>query len=216
MSWSSGKDSAFALSKLRRSVEYNVDGLFTTVNSDYSRVAMHSTRLSLLRQQAEELRLPLEIVQVPAVCTNEIYEERMLKLIAVAKSLDVKAFGFGDLFLSDIRLYRERMLFGTGIEPVFPLWNLPTNELASDMLNSGIKAVLTCIDPAQMPAFFAGRFFTAETTREFPAGVDPCGENGEFHTFVFGSPDFRREISISIGERVERGGFVFADVLPAF
>lgn len=213
MSWSSGKDSAYALSELKKSGEYEVTGLFTTVNKDYERVAMHSTRESLLKKQAEALGLPLEIVYIPADCTNEIYEESMQALIQKAFASGVVAMGFGDLYLQDIRDYRERLLAESGIQAVFPLWQRPTDVLAQQMSEAGLEAILTCIDPSKLPSSFAGRFFNAETIRDFPQGVDPCGENGEFHTFVFASPDFKNRIEVRIGETVERGGFIFADVI---
>jgi uncharacterized protein (TIGR00290 family) len=215
MSWSSGKDSAFALLQLLRNPQFRVTGLFCTVNSDFERVAMHSTRLDLLHRQAEALGLPLELVEIPAACSNDIYEEAMRKLFAKARQSRVQAMGFGDLFLEDIRAYRERQLAGSGIEAIFPLWGRPTKELAREMWAAGLEATLTCVDPRQLPASFAGRDFDIHTVDAFPSGVDPCGENGEFHTFVHALPAFRHRIPVRVGERVERGGFVFADVLPA-
>lgn len=214
MSWSTGKDSAYALHALRRNEKYEVTALFTTVTEDYDRVAMHSTRHALLRQQAEVLGLPLEVVLIPANCTNEIFETQMRELIAKAKAASVTAMGFGDLYLADIRQYRERLLEGTGIEPVFPLWEIPTSALAREMLASGVKAVLTCIDPKKLAPAFAGRFYDTKLLSDFPSGIDPCGENGEFHTFVFDAPGFASAIPISVGERVQRGEFVYSDVLP--
>lgn len=213
MSWSTGKDSAYALHLIKRNPDYDVVGLFTTVTRDFGRVAMHSTRESLLRRQAEALGLPLEVVYIPAQASNEVYEERMRGLIAHALERGVEAMAFGDLFLEDIRAYRERLLKPSGLHAVFPLWKKPTAELAQEMLRAKIKAVLTCVDPRQLSPAFAGREFDAQLLREFPERVDPCGENGEFHTFVYGSPDFRYEIKIQKGEIVERDGFVFADVV---
>jgi len=215
MSWSSGKDSAYALAEIYKNPVYRVTGLFTSVNEEYGRVAMHSTRESLLRRQADALGLPLEIVALPAECSNEVYEQKMQALLGKAVKAGVSAMGFGDLFLEDIRAYRERQLRGTGIEAVFPLWRRPTDLLAGEMLNSGIEAVLTCIDPAKLAPSFAGRFFDGNLLRDLPAGVDPCGENGEFHTFVYAAPIFRERISVTVGETVKRGDFVYADVLPA-
>jgi uncharacterized protein (TIGR00290 family) len=213
LSWSTGKDSAYALHVLKKSEIFEVTGLFTTVTETYARVSMHSTREALLRKQAEQLNLPVEIVVIKAGCSNEDFEREMQTLIEKAKSQNVKVLAFGDLYLEDIRAYRERLLLGSGIEAVFPLWKRPTDELARDMISIGIKAVLTCIDPSKINRSFAGRTFDADFLNDLPAEIDPCGENGEFHTFVFESPDFRSGLSISIGEVVERDGFVFADVL---
>jgi uncharacterized protein (TIGR00290 family) len=214
MSWSTGKDSAFAFSEIYKDPRFKVTGLFTTVNKDYGRVAMHSTREALLRRQAEALQLPLEIVNIPRDCSNEIYELKMSDLIKKALSAGVNAMGFGDLYLEDIRSYREKQLLGSGIEGVFPLWKRPTGELAREMIKTGIEAVLTCIDPSKLPSSFAGRYFNEQMLDELPKTVDPCGENGEFHTFVFASPNFNKRIDVIVGDQVERDGFVFADVLP--
>jgi len=215
MSWSSGKDSAFALAELLKDKEIEVTGLFTTVNEAYGRVAMHSTRLELLKRQAEELGLPLELILLPAKCTHELYEDRMRTLIAKAKAEGVEAMGFGDLYLQDVRDYREAQLAASGIQAIFPLWNKPTNELAGEIIAAGFRAVITCIDPKKLPRSFAGRLFDEKAILDFPGDVDPCGENGEFHSFVFDSPNFKNLISISIGEVVEREGFFFADVYPS-
>ncbi len=213
MSWSSGKDSAFALAELYKNPNYQVTGLFTSVTEQFGRVAMHSTRESLLREQAKALGLPLEVVLLPTPCSNDIYESRMKGLLHKAAEAGVSVIGFGDLFLEDIRQYRERQLFGSGIEAVFPLWQRQTKTLAREMQESGIEAVLTCVDPNQLPASFAGRFFDSDLLKDLPENVDPCGENGEFHTFVFASPLFKHKIPIQIGETVRRGEFVYADVL---
>jgi uncharacterized protein (TIGR00290 family) len=214
MSWSTGKDSAFAFFELKKSLDFEVVGLFTTVNEDYGRVAMHSTREILLQLQADALGLPLEIVQIPVDCTNEIYEAKMRHLAEKALKSGVTAMGFGDLFLEDVRAYRERLLVDYGIDAVFPLWKKPTDILAKEILDVGIKAIFTCVDPTKLAPSFAGRFFDEKTLLDLPQGVDPCGENGEFHTFVFASPNFMKPISVAVGEIVQRGGFVFADVLP--
>ena len=153
---------------------------------------MHSTRTALLKRQADELGLPLELVLIPADCSNEVYEEKMQTLIKKAQCEKIGAMGFGDLFLTEIREYRERQLAGTGIEAVFPLWGTPTAALAQEICSSGIEAVLTCVDPRRLPASFVGRYFDPKTISEFPSDVDPCGENGEFHSFVFSSPNFNR------------------------
>jgi uncharacterized protein (TIGR00290 family) len=161
------------------------------------------------------LDLPLEVVNIPAGCTNDEYERAMAKLIQKAAKSGVEAMGFGDLFLGDIRQYRERLLADSGIEPVFPLWQISTEKLAQEMLSAGIGAILTCVDSKKLKRSFAGRMFNENTLAELPKGIDPCGENGEFHTFVFASPSFRQDIQILKGEVVEREGFIFADVLPA-
>lgn len=215
MSWSSGKDSAFALAELYKNPNYKVTGLFTSINEEYGRVAMHSTRETLLRRQAEALGLPLEIVPLPVDCSNKIYESKMSALIKKAMKAGVSAMGFGDLYLEDVRKYRERQLLGSGIEAVFPLWQKRTDLLAKDMQIAGIEAVLTCIDPSRLPTSFAGRYFNAQLLDDLPQNVDPCGENGEFHTFVFAGPNFRNKIPIQVGETVKIGNFVYADVLPA-
>jgi uncharacterized protein (TIGR00290 family) len=215
MSWSSGKDCAFALAELYKNSTYNVTGLFTSINEKYARVAMHSTRVALLQRQAQMLGLPLEIVALPGDCTNEIYESRIKGLIEKAVKAGVSAMGFGDLFLQDIRDYRERQLADSGIEAVFPLWKRPTGILAKEMLSSGIEAVLTCIDPSKLSESFAGRYFDTYTIGDLPQNVDPCGENGEFHTYVFAGPLFKEKIPIVIGKTVKRGNFIYADVLPA-
>ena len=211
MSWSSGKDSTFALQAIRTQVE--VTGLLTTLNADADRVAMHAVRRELLEAQAQRLGLALHAVDLPYPCPNDVYEARMGAAVAAARAEQVDAIVFGDLFLRDVREYRERMLAGTGIRPLFPLWELPTDRLAREMIDSGIRAVLTCVDPAQLPAEFAGRSFDAEFLDDLPEGVDPCGERGEFHTFVWDGPGFSSPIDVEVGEVVERDGFVFCDVL---
>ena len=214
MSWSSGKDSAFALYRLFTRDDIEVTGLLTTVTEDYQRVSMHAVREELLQLQAQALGLPLHKVKIPSKCTNEIYEERMKEAIQAAKKLNVSHMAFGDLFLEDIRNYRVDKLKGTGIEPLFPLWNYPTTELANEMIKSGLKAVITCIDPRVLPESFAGREFDKSLLADLPPEIDPCGENGEFHTFVYDGPMFRKPIPIQVGEKVKRDGFVFTDVLP--
>ena len=212
VSWSSGKDSAFALHALRASDEFEIVALFTTVNATHDRVAMHAVRRELLRAQARSARLPLWEVDIPSPCSNELYEEAMRGLIARAVGEGVEVVAFGDLFLADIRRYREERLAGTGVRPVFPLWQLPTAELAERMLAEGLSAVLTCVDPKQLDPSFAGRTFDAAMLADLPAGVDPCGENGEFHTFVTRGPMLAEPLGVEVGPRVERDGFVFADV----
>jgi uncharacterized protein (TIGR00290 family) len=212
LSWSSGKDSAFALHEARKSAELDIVAILTTVNETYERVAMHAVREELLKEQARRLGLPLVRVRIPRDCTNEIYEARMRQMIERALKDGISRMIFGDLFLEDIRQYREKMLAPTGIAPVFPLWQRDTRELAYEMIRSGLKAVITCVDPRKLPREFAGREFNEKLLADLPEGVDPCGENGEFHTFVYSSPDFARAIDVGVGEVVEREGFVFADV----
>lgn len=215
MSWSSGKDSAFALHELGRDHDVEVVGLLTTVNAEADRVAMHAVRRELLEVQAERVGLPLHTVELPAPCPNGVYEAQMASAMAAAARDGVEQVVFGDLFLSDIRAYREAMMAGSGIDPVFPLWARPTDGLATDMLDAGIRAVITCVDPAQMPGELAGRAFDARLLADLPADVDPCGENGEFHTFVWDGPGFASPIDIEVGEVVERDGFVYCDLRPA-
>lgn len=212
LSWSSGKDSAWALHALRTEGRVDVVGLVTTVNETYERVAMHAVRQTLLEAQAEAVGLPLWIVPIPSPCSNEQYEAAMGEVVRRARNEGVECMAFGDLFLADIRAYRESRLAGTGIEPLFPIWQKPTRELAQAMLRAGVVAHLTCVDPRQLPASFAGRQWTPELLEELPAGVDPCGENGEFHTFVSAGPMLRWPLDVRVGETVERDGFVFSDV----
>lgn len=211
LSWSSGKDSAWALHVLRQSDEYETTGLFTTVNSAFGRVAMHAVRVELLLQQAQAVGLPLYLVEIPYPCSDEQYAAVMADFVARAGSEDVRCMAFGDLFLLDVRRYREERMQGTGIEAVFPLWGKPTRELLAEMLAGGLRACLTCVDPRVLPAEFAGRELTAEMLDSLPSSIDPCGENGEFHTFVFDGPMFTRPLDIEMGEVVTRDGFVFAD-----
>ena len=215
LSWSSGKDSAWTLHVLRQRGEYDIAGLVTTINEQFDRVAMHAVRVELLERQAEAAGLPLWKVPLPHPCSNEQYEAAMSGLIARARAEQVQAFAFGDLFLEDIRRYRERQLANTGLVPVFPLWMNPTPELAREMVGAGLRALVTCVDPRQLDASFAGRVFDASFLDDLPAGVDPCGENGEFHSFAFCGPMFDRPVSLAVGERVERDGFVFADAVAA-
>lgn len=215
VSWSSGKDSALALHEVRSAGEVEVTGLVTTVNAAAARVAMHDVRRVLLEAQAAALGLPLHVVELPWPCPDTVYEQLMSAAIQAARRQDVSRLVFGDLFLADIRAYREASLAGTGLTPVFPLWRRPTAELAREILASGIRAVITCVDPAQAPGAIAGRWYDQALLRTLPEGVDPCGENGEFHTFVTDGPEFARPVDVSIGETAERDGFLFTDVLPA-
>jgi uncharacterized protein (TIGR00290 family) len=214
VSWSSGKDSAWALHTVRQQGDLEVTALLTTVNVTHGRVAMHAVREELVRRQADALQLPLVVVPLPWPCPNSAYEEAMARAVAQACSEGVSHMVFGDLFLEDIRRYREEKLAGTGITPLFPVWGLDTAKLARDMIQSGLKATLTCVDPQKLDRTFAGRRFDQALLDDFPPAIDPCGENGEFHTFCFAGPMFRSPIAVTPGEVVERDGFVFADVLP--
>ena len=215
VSWSSGKDSTLTLFEARNDPSLVVTGLITTLNGAADRVAMHAVRRELLEAQADRLGLPLHQVPLPWPCSNDDYERLMSEAVDTAKSTGVSVMAFGDLFLEDIRAYRETALAGTGVQPVFPLWQRPTTALAKEMLDAGVRAILTCVDPAQLPAEFAGRSFNEQLLADLPPSVDPCGENGEFHTFVWDGPGFRRPIDVEVGEVVERDGFVYCDVLPA-
>ncbi len=215
LSWSSGKDSAWALHVLRERGDYDIVGLVTTVNEAFDRVAMHGVRETLLAAQAEAAGLPLWRVPLPHPCPNEEYETRMRALIARARAAGVTHMAFGDLFLEDIRVYREKQLAGTGITPVFPLWGLDTTLLARAMVTGGLRAKLSCVDPRHLSHDFAGRTYDASLLAELPAGIDPCGERGEFHSFCYAGPMFRSPVAVATGEVVERDGFVFADLLPA-
>lgn len=214
LSWSSGKDSAWALHVLRNDPQVEVVGLLTTVNTTHGRVAMHSTRLELLRAQAQAVGLPLHIVPLPWPCSNEVYEAAMRKAIEEGVRRGATHIAFGDLFLEDIRAYRVKQLEGCGLEPLFPIWHEPTGPLARQMIDAGLQAVITCVDPKKLPRSFAGRRFDHALLDELPHGVDPCGENGEFHTCVLAGPMFREPLRAVAGETVERDGFVFADLLP--
>jgi len=212
VSWSSGKDSAFALNELMKLGKFEVTKLVTTINETFERVAMHSVRETLLIRQAEELKLPLHRIKLPHPCSNEIYESCMGEALNEAKRNDVSYMMFGDLFLEDIRQYRIKMLEGAGITPLFPIWKRPTAILAQEMIASGFKAVITCVDPKKLSPSFAGRKFDESFLKDLPKGIDPCGENGEFHTFVYDAPIFEKPINVEVGEIVEREGFIFADV----
>ena len=213
LAWSSGKDSAFALHVLRAQ-GVAVAGLLTTINEAFERVAMHAVRLDLLRAQAEAVGLPLVEVRIPSPCPNETYEAAMSAAMADARERGITAVAFGDLFLEDVRRYREERLATTGLRPLFPLWGRPTRALAEEMIALGQKAVLTCVDPRALPSAFAGRAFDADLLADLPGGVDPCGENGEFHSFAWDGPAFLKPVPVRVGEIALRDGFVFADLTP--
>ena len=214
LSWSSGKDSAWALHASRLKGDVEIVALLTTVNTTHGRVAMHAVRESLLEAQAEALGLPLVKVPIPWPCPNENYEQAMGHAMAQARAEGVTHMVFGDLFLEDIRKYRVEKLSACGMTPLFPIWGLDTAGLAREMVAAGLRAYLTCVDPKQLDPKFVGRVFDDRLLAELPAGVDPCGEKGEFHTYAFAGPMFQAPISASVGEVVERDGFFFADVLP--
>jgi uncharacterized protein (TIGR00290 family) len=214
VSWSSGKDSAFALCEARRLGLAEIAGVVTTVNERYDRVAMHGVRSELLDRQIAALNVPAIKVLIPSPCPNEVYEARMADACAALKASGIYHIIFGDLFLEDIRAYRERTLAALGMTPIFPLWGRNTQRLATEMIDSGLVAHLVCLDPNRTPASLAGRRFDAALLKEIPAHIDPCGENGEFHTVVTQGPMFSAPIGVSIGQTVERDGFVFTDVIP--
>ena len=214
LSWSSGKDSAFTLYELKRNKSVKVCGLITTVSRNYSRVSMHSTRDILLKKQAENLGLPLKKILIPSPCSNEIYEKKMRKVTDNIVSEGANQLAFGDLFLEDVRKYRCEKLSGSNLEPIFPIWGLNTKKLAKQIINLGFKAYLTCVDPRKLPPSFIGREFNLDLLSDFPDEIDHCGENGEFHTFVFDGPIYSEPIKCKLGEKSERDGFWFCDVIP--
>jgi uncharacterized protein (TIGR00290 family) len=215
LAWSSGKDSAWSLHVLRQRGEVEVVGLLTTINAAFDRVAMHGVRAELLRAQADAAGLPLWPVPIPSPCSNEEYEAAMAVEIARARAAGVSAIAFGDLFLEDVRRYREQRLAGSGVEPLFPIWGTPTDTLSVRMLTAGLRARLTCVDPGKLDASFAGREYDAALLAALPPSVDPCGERGEFHTFAYDGPMFARPVTLRPGEVVTRDGFVFADLSPS-
>lgn len=212
MSWSSGKDSTAALSELRLLPDVEVACLLVSLNAEADRVAMHAVRRDLVQAQADRLGLPLHAVELPSPCSNEEYEALMEGALVAAADDDATDIAFGDLFLEDVRTYRENAMAATGLGTIFPLWGRPTAELARTMIDSGTRAVVTCVDTSQLDRRFAGREFDHAFLDELPSSVDPCGERGEFHTFVYDGPGFGRAIDVSVGDLVDRDGFVFADV----
>jgi len=215
VAWSSGKDSAWALHEARRAGDLDIIGALTTVTDSFSRVSIHGVREELLHAQLAAADLPAIVVRIPFPCPNEIYEREMAKAMSDAMARGITRVVFGDLFLEDVRAYRERQLAGTGVTPMFPLWQKPTALLAREMVTSGMEAHLSVVDLRKLPASFAGRRFDAALLDALPAGADPCGENGEFHSFVSAGPMLKGKIAIRVGETVERDGFAFADLLPS-
>ncbi|MGA8430440.1 MAG: ATP-binding protein [Candidatus Sulfotelmatobacter sp.] len=213
LSWSSGKDSAWSLHVLRQRAEYEVVGLLTTFNEVADRVAMHAVRRGLVERQAAAARLPLWAVPLPWPCSNEQYESLMAQVCAKAVSEGIEGVAFGDLFLEDVRAYREKQLKDTGLQPIFPVWGLPTHALAREMIASGTRAKLTCVDTEKLDRSFAGREFDQALLSALPDGIDPCGERGEFHSFVYAGPMLNAALPVSVGAMVVRDQFVFADLI---
>lgn len=214
IAWSSGKDSAWALHEARRAGDFDIVGALTTVTDTFGRVSMHGVREQLLRAQLDAAGLLPIIVHIPFPCSNETYEQKMAEAIGNARASGVTRMIFGDLFLEDVRAYRERHFAGTGITPVFPVWGRPTPALAREMIDGGLEAHLSTVDLGRLPASFAGRRFDLALLDTLPAGADPCGENGEFHSFVSAGPMLSRRVAVKVGETVERDGFAYADLLP--
>ena len=214
LSWSSGKDSAWALHRLRRDPSVDLVGLFSVLNERYDRVSMHATRHALLERQAAAARLPLSVINLPDPCTMEQCDGIMKRFVEDCVAEGIESMAFGDLFLEDIRTHREKQLLGTGIEPLFPLWGVPTGPLAEEMLAGGLEAYVSSVDLSKLPASTAGRRWTKELVAGLPAGCDPCGENGEMHTIAVAGPMFRSSIAVTVGEVVRRDGFAYADIIP--
>ena len=212
LAWSSGKDSAYALWILRQRPDIEVAGLLTTLNAAVDRVSMHAVRESVLDEQARACRLPLLKVPLPDPCSDAEYRAAMSIAIDAARGQGIEAIAFGDLFLADVRAYREAQLAGTGLSPLFPLWDRPTRELAVEMVDGGVEAIITCVDTEQLDARFVGRSYDHSLLNELPEGVDPCGENGEFHTVAIAGPMFSGRVETEVGEVVDHSRFVFVDV----
>ncbi|MCM3879145.1 MAG: adenine nucleotide alpha hydrolase [Vicinamibacterales bacterium] len=215
VSWSSGKDSAWMLHVLKQDTSIEIGALLTTMNEAFDRVAMHAVRRTLVEAQARAAGIPLWTVPLPWPCSNEDYESRMRVAVARAVAEGFTHVAFGDLFLEDVRRYREDRLAGTGLTPIFPIWGIPTDRLAGEMIAGGLRAVLTCVNPKTIDRSFAGRQFDRTLLADLPSGIDPCGERGEFHSFAYDGPMFAHQVSVMPGEVVDRDGFVFADILPA-
>jgi uncharacterized protein (TIGR00290 family) len=214
LSWSSGKDSAWALHILQQDPLIEVVGLYSVLNEKYNRVSMHSTRAALLGRQAEAAGLELQTIMLPDPCSQEQYAEIMGKFVSGCVLKGITSMAFGDLFLEDIRQHREKQLANTGIDALFPLWKIPTNALAKMMLDGGLEAYISSVDLSKLPLSFAGRQWSNDLLQELPAGVDPCGENGEIHTIVVNGPMFKQGIEVSVGDIVERDGFAYCDIIP--
>ena len=212
LSWSSGKDSAWSLHLLRQQDEYEIVGLLTTFNEQANRVGMHAVGRSLVEAQAKAAGIPLWDVDLPWPCSNADYERIMKEKCKAALESGIECVAFGDLFLTDIRVCREKQLENSGLQPIFPVWGMPTRELARFMIKSGVRAKLTCVDPKLLAPEFVGREFDEQLLSEFPPNIDPCGENGEFHTFVYAGPMFQYNLPVEVGEIVARDGFAFADL----
>jgi uncharacterized protein (TIGR00290 family) len=215
IAWSSGKDSAWALHETRVAGGFVIVGALTTVTDRFRRVSMHGVREEMLLAQIDAAGLRPVIIHIPYPCSNEIYEQKMAEVIRAARASGVTHIIFGDLFLEDVRAYRQRQLSGTGIVPVFPLWGRPTRALAGDMINAGTEAYICTVDLRRLPASFSGRRFDRVLLEALPDGIDPCGENGEFHSFVSAGPMLSHKIAVKTGETVERDGFAYTDLLPA-
>lgn len=215
ISWSSGKDSAWMLHVLRQDLSVDVVGLFCTVNEVFDRVAIHGVRVELLKQQAKSVNLPLHIVYIPYPCSNNEYVQIMTSFIVKAKKNHIDCFAFGDLFLENVRAYRENLLKATGIDPLFPIWGISTKTLSRQMISEGLKAVITCVNPEHLATEFAGREYDQSFLNDIPDNVDPCGENGEFHSFAFDGPMFQSPIEIILGETVYQDVACFKDILPS-
>jgi uncharacterized protein (TIGR00290 family) len=215
LSWSSGKDSAWSLHVLRQRGEHEVVGLLTTFNEEADRVAMHAVRRELVERQAAAAGLPLWAVALPWPCSNEQYELLLARACAKAVAEGIEGVAFGDLFLEEVRAYREKQMKDSGLRPVFPVWGLPTRALAEEMITGGTRAKLTCVDTGKLDRSFVGREFDGELLSALPENVDPCGERGEFHSFVYAGPMLNAVVPVSVGETIVRDAFVFADIVPA-
>ncbi len=215
LSWSSGKDSAWTLHVMRQDPDIAIDGLFSTINQEFDRVAMHAVRVALLQQQSDSIGLPIQLISIPYPCSDAEYAKIMSGFVEREIERGVECFAFGDLYLEDIREYREKSLSGSGITPIFPIWGSDTRVLSATMLESGLRAQITCVDPSQLAPKFCGREYDASFLADLPPDVDPCGEKGEFHSFAFDGPMFGHKIDIEVGETTTRDKFVFTDLLPA-
>ncbi len=216
INWSSGKDSAWVLHKLNQGNEFDVVGLMTVVNHAYQRVTMHAVRTELLKEQAKAVGLPIDILTIPNLCNSSEYKKIMREYIIQAEQRDIECMAYGDLYLSDVREYRENNFKKSKIEPIFPLWGLSTLQLANEMISNSLKAFITCIDPRYLSRSYAGRKYDHNFIYELPEEVDACGENGEFHTFVYDGPQFSHPLNVKVGEIVESDGFIFADIIQDF